>query len=72
MKESYEKVTAEDIKRLRDHTGVGMIQCRDAIQYAIEHEGGERLAVAYLKAKGIAVATPKLTFDERVLYFYEE
>lgn len=72
MDTPYAEITVEDIQRLRNLTGVGMRQCRDAVFYAKEHRGGEKLALAYLKAKGIAVATPNLTFDERVLSFYEE
>lgn len=36
--------------------------CKEAIEYA---KGDEQVAIAYLKAKGLAVATPSLTFDQR-------
>ena len=57
------------IKELREKTGVGMMFCRKAIEYS---NGNEKIAMAYIKAKTLAIATPKLTFDERVKIFIEK
>lgn len=46
-----------------------MTLCRDALDYS---QGKINLAIAYLKAETLAVATPKLNFDERVQCFYKE
>lgn len=54
------------ILELRDKTGCGLILCKKAIEYS---NGDEEIALAYIKAKTIAVATPNLSFDERVKLF---
>jgi translation elongation factor EF-Ts len=56
-----------EIKKLHDKTGCDIMTCKKAVEYA---NGDEKLMLAYLKAKFIAVATPKMTFDERVRRFY--
>lgn len=54
-------VTAEQIKKLRDTTGISMMQCKSAL----EASGGDiEGALAYLKKKGIEVAAKK---SERTL-----
>ncbi|HMM31192.1 MAG TPA: hypothetical protein PKB13_05355 [Clostridia bacterium] len=53
---------------LRNSTGCGLAQCKKAVDYA---RGDRKMAIAYLKAISFAVATPGLTFDERVKRFYE-
>ena len=57
-----------DIKELREKTGCGMFLCKQALDYA---KGDGRVAIAYLKAKSYAVATPNISFDERVKLFIE-
>lgn len=57
-----------NVRKLRNKTGVGLRLCKLALNYS---EGNEKIAIAYIKAKTIAVATPKLTFDERVQLFLE-
>lgn len=56
------------INELREKTGCGLLDCKKALDYA---KGNENIAIAYIKAKTLAVATPKLTFDERVKLFME-
>jgi translation elongation factor EF-Ts len=56
----------QDVKQLSLETGMGMHNCAKAYEYA---NGDHDLAVAYLKAKTLAVATPGLNFDERVQFF---
>ena len=58
----------EVVKRLREFTGMGTYNCSKAYDYA---NGDFDTAVAYLKAKTLAVATPDLSFDERVQRFLE-
>lgn len=47
----------EDVKRLRDMTGAGMMDCRNALQ---EANGDIDLAVQILREKGIAKAAKKV------------
>lgn len=63
-------ITTETVLELRNKTGSGMMECKRALEYARDHHD-ERLAMAYLRARTLAVATPGLTFDERVLSFLE-
>jgi translation elongation factor EF-Ts len=57
---------ASDIKKLRGETGIGLGLCSEAYDYAnCDHD----VAIAYLKAKTLAVATPGMSFDERVQWF---
>ena len=56
----------KQIAKLQEVTGCGKMQCKKALDYS---KGNIDLAVAYLKAKNLAVATPNLTFDERVQRF---
>ena len=61
-------VKGEAVKRLCEETGIGMHNCARAYDYA---NGDHDIAIAYLKAKTLAVATPGLSFDERVQRFLE-
>ena len=55
---------------LRNISNCPLQMCKAAIEYAIEHNGGETMALAYLKAKTIAVKT-HCSFDERVQRFLD-
>ncbi len=46
-------VSAADVKKLRDKTGAGMMDCKKAL---VETEGDMEKAVEYLRKKGIASA----------------
>lgn len=59
----------EMVKKLSAETGIGMRNCTKAYDYA---NGDHDIAIAYLKAKTLAVATPGLSFDERVQRFLEK
>ncbi|MBR6737339.1 MAG: translation elongation factor Ts [Clostridia bacterium] len=48
--------TMEDIKVLRERTGAGMMDCKNALQ---ENNGDMEQAVTYLREKGIAKAAKK-------------
>jgi len=49
-------ITAEDVKRLRERTGAGMLDCKKALE---EANGDFEEAVAVLRKKGVAVATKR-------------
>jgi elongation factor Ts len=49
-------VTAEQIKQLRDMTGISMMECKKALE---ESKGDVQGALAHLKKKGIEVASKK-------------
>ncbi len=49
-------VSAQDIKQLRDKTGVSMMQCREAL---MEANGDMEKALEVLRASGAAVASKK-------------
>lgn len=57
----------ERIRELAAATGCPFSLCASAISYAKNHEGCTPMG--FLKAKGIAVATPNMTFEERVRMF---
>lgn len=48
--------TAEDVKKLREHTGAGMMDCKKALS---ETKGNYDDAVDYLRKKGLAAAAKK-------------
>ena len=48
--------TASDVKTLRDRTGAGMMDCKNAL---IETNGDMEKAIDYLREKGIAKAAKK-------------
>lgn len=54
-------VTAEQIKKLRDMTGISMMQCKKALE---DSNGDIEGALGYLKKKGVEVASKK---SERTL-----
>lgn len=56
------------IKELRDVTGCSLSMCRDAWIYAEEHNGDQQMAIAYCKAKTLALYT-SCNFDDRVKRF---
>lgn len=56
---------------LRNQTGCSLCLCKQAIDYAVEHNGNDSMAVAFLKAKSFALKTD-CDFDERVRYFMED
>ena len=51
-------ISAEQIKKLREKTGAGMLNCKNAL---IENQGDFEKAVAFLRQKGLASAEKKLT-----------
>jgi elongation factor Ts len=51
-------ITSEQIKELREKTGAGMLNCKNAL---IEHKGDFEKAVAFLRQKGLASADKKLS-----------
>lgn len=55
------------LKELLAYSGCSRKDCLAAIEYAAEHPGCTPLG--YLKAKGIAVCTRGMTFEERVRKF---
>ena len=59
----------EKALKLANETGAGIRLCYQAILYANEHP--DVTALGYVRAKGLAVATPGLTFHERVIRFSE-
>ena len=58
------------IKELRDITGCDLRTCRAAWLYAEEHQGDIQMAIAYCKAKTLAVYT-SCSFDDRVKRFMQ-
>jgi elongation factor Ts len=49
-------ITAQDVKALRERTGVGMMDCKKAL---IEADGDMNKAITVLREKGLAVAAKK-------------
>jgi elongation factor Ts len=49
-------ITTEDIKKLREQTGAGMMDCKKALE---ETKGDMKAAVEYLRKKGAAVAVKR-------------
>merc|ERR1719380_136152 len=50
------KADAKTVKKLRDATGAGMMDCKKAL---VEHEGDMEAATEYLRKKGLASADKK-------------
>lgn len=46
-------ISAEQIKKLREKTGAGMLNCKNAL---MENQGDFEKAVAFLRQKGLASA----------------
>lgn len=63
-------ITAEDVKKLREATGVGMMDCKKALA---ETDGDFEAAVALLREKGIAIAAKRedKSASEGVLVVYQ-
>lgn len=59
--------TIEKVQILRNQTGASLMLCKRAILYSEKHKGCT--ALGYLKARSIAIATPNMTFEERVRFF---
>ena len=57
----------EHIRELAAASGCSFSLCASAIGYAQNHDGCTPMG--YLKAKCIAVATPTMSFEERVRHF---
>lgn len=51
-------ITSEQIKQLREKTGAGMLNCKNAL---VETQGDFEKAVAFLRQKGLASAEKKLS-----------
>lgn len=64
-------MTPAKIKELRNITGCSLKMCKEALEYADEHNGGKEMAIAYCKAKSLAVYTD-CSFDERIQRFLGE
>ncbi len=62
-------ISAQDVKKLRDMTGAGMMDCKEALT---ETGGDFEKAVEYLRKKGIAKAAKKAGREtkEGVIYAY--
>lgn len=64
--------TAQDVKSLREKTGVGMMECKKALT---EANGDMDQAIDYLREKGLAAAAKKSTriaAEGTVLAYYDE
>ena len=63
-------ITAADVKKLREATGVAMMDCKKALT---EAEGDFDKAVALLREKGLAVSAKRAdrTASEGIVYFLE-
>lgn len=64
-----DKDKMEFAQALRRKTGCPTQLCSLACDYA---KGDDKVAMAYVKAKTLAVATPKSSFDERVKSFIKD
>jgi len=62
-------ITAQSVKELRDKTGAGMMDCKNALA---EVDGNVEKAIEYLREKGIAKAAKKSgrATKEGVIYSY--
>ena len=63
-------ITAADVKKLREATGVAMMDCKKALT---EAEGDFEKAIALLREKGLAVAAKRAdrTAAEGIIYFLQ-
>lgn len=55
-------IKAEDVKRLRDQTGAGIMDCKQAL---VESDGDVDRAIAWLREKGLSTAAKKAGRDAR-------
>jgi len=63
--------TAQDVKALREKTGVGMMECKKAL---VEAEGNMEKAIDYLRERGLAAAQKKasrIAAEGVVLPYYD-
>ena len=60
----------QEVLSLRGKTGASLRDCKRAIDYAKMHD--KCTPIGYLKAIGYAVATPEMTFEERVRLFSKD
>ncbi|MBN2097779.1 MAG: translation elongation factor Ts [Candidatus Omnitrophica bacterium] len=56
------KITAQDIQKLRGKTGVGVMDCKQALQ---ESKGDFEQAIKLLRKKGVAIAAKKSAREAR-------
>ena len=63
------EIDAKIVKKLRDETGAGMMNCKQAL---IENNGDYEKAIEFLKLKGMATADKKAsrTANEGLIYSY--
>jgi elongation factor Ts len=63
------EINAKTVKKLRDETGAGMMNCKKALA---EHEGDYEKAIEYLRLKGMATADKKSSrnTNEGLIYSY--
>ena len=63
------EIAAKTVKKLRDETGAGMMNCKKALT---EHNGDYEKAIEYLRLKGMAIADKKASrnTNEGVIYSY--
>lgn len=63
------EIDAKTVKKLRDETGAGMMNCKQAL---IENDGDFEKAIEYLKLKGMASADKKASrnTNEGLIYSY--
>ena len=64
--------TAQDVKALREKTGVGMMECKKAL---VEADGDMEKAIDYLRERGLAAAQKKasrIAAEGVVLPYYDE
>ncbi|MFR2017656.1 MAG: hypothetical protein ACLS27_03290 [Eubacterium sp.] len=64
--------TAQDVKALREKTGVGMMECKKAL---VEADGDMDKAIDFLRERGLAAAQKKasrIAAEGVVLPYYDE
>ena len=61
-------ITSEQVKLLREKTGAGMLNCKNAL---VETNGDFEKAVEFLRQKGLASAEKKLSRTTIIVYSYE-
>jgi elongation factor Ts len=60
-------ISAADVKKLREQTGVGMMDCKKAL---VETDGDLEAAVKYLREKGLAKAAKKADREAKEGYIF--
>ena len=64
------KMTFDNVNSLRKVTGCSLHLCMRAIVYADDRD--DCTPLGYLKAKTLTIATPRMTFEQRVQMFSKE